>query len=845
MRVQERADALAYLHTGVDVNVVGLPGSGRTSFLKEVAFQLEDEEFTTRRVMGIESLRGLPLAALTPLGVNDSGRHLTIGSVVDTLTDLAVRGRFVLFVDDADALDDSSWGAILLAQSSIDFRIVTSQLQRHIRLDSSRSRRLRRAYKVSLRPLRLDELERVLIQRADGPIDTATLSRIFAKSSGLPGLATGLFDVGRQEGKLINTDGLWTAQADLWSPTLDRLVERHLGRISRRKRDALEMLSITGPLDAAAARELVGERMLEALENDGFIRFCTHNGERILSVSPPLAAEYFRHTPLESRTARLELTLGETGPTGEPTLLTAPTPTVEQNTPAPSATFVRSIQEATLAALHHAQREWLDAPSGATMRRYLDALAAANASQESIEEVWNTPLESITRAEHVSLVIWRARYCADTGACTGALTLLEDAATEAGEYAPALEAAAIRIRLEHRGYTGDVRQDLPVTDNMPTDLQRELRTVRAYALVSSGTFTAASVELGEFHNDVSRDDWALRAMLHGLILLGQGDMRRAVSFAYEALELARESQDPIRIRHIAYLAGFCQIVQGNYHEVDMLLETALTAGIGDSLAVLPMLGLLSMGAVCALRNGQESISDARMHQAARLGVTDGPLPGMTTSWARSQRAMGQGHANEAIREIVSGADRLWERGARWASIHSSLIELERRPNQERLDALAERINSVDGAFIGAFADYVRALTAGDPDGILETVPSLLATGRPGFVINAYDTSMRLLREAGRHLDANRVNETATAFIATLVPGTFDATRYRRADALLTRRERQIADLVAAGYSNQRIADELVLSVRTVESHLHRIMRKTGVSTRRALVSASRPMHTVY
>jgi len=48
---------------------------------------------------------------------------------------------------------------------------------------------------------------------------------------------------------------------------------------------------------------------------------------------------------------------------------------------------------------------------------------------------------------------------------------------------------------------------------------------------------------------------------------------------------------------------------------------------------------------------------------------------------------------------------------------------------------------------------------------------------------------------------------------------------------LTRRERQIAQLVALGRSNREVAEELIVGVRTVETHLEHIFRKLAVGSR--------------
>ncbi|SMD20675.1 regulatory protein, luxR family [Kibdelosporangium aridum] len=48
-----------------------------------------------------------------------------------------------------------------------------------------------------------------------------------------------------------------------------------------------------------------------------------------------------------------------------------------------------------------------------------------------------------------------------------------------------------------------------------------------------------------------------------------------------------------------------------------------------------------------------------------------------------------------------------------------------------------------------------------------------------------------------------------------------------AEGSLTRRERQVAELVAEGLTNKQIADRLVIAQRTAEGHVERVLAKLG------------------
>jgi two-component system response regulator NreC len=60
-------------------------------------------------------------------------------------------------------------------------------------------------------------------------------------------------------------------------------------------------------------------------------------------------------------------------------------------------------------------------------------------------------------------------------------------------------------------------------------------------------------------------------------------------------------------------------------------------------------------------------------------------------------------------------------------------------------------------------------------------------------------------------------------------------RAQSAYLALTEREREVLGLVAQGYTNQEVADKLIISVKTVETHRAHIMSKLGLQTRAELV----------
>lgn len=112
----------------------------------------------------------------------------------------------------------------------------------------------------------------------------------------------------------------------------------------------------------------------------------------------------------------------------------------------------------------------------------------------------------------------------------------------------------------------------------------------------------------------------------------------------------------------------------------------------------------------------------------------------------------------------------------------------------------------------------------------------LRAGAVGFVLKeAADTELLQAIEAARN-GLRYINPQLGALIAAQPEAPAELP-----DGL-SEREVEVLRLVALGYTNTEISQQLYLSVRTVESHRAHIQRKVGRSTRAELVAYAREQH---
>ena len=100
---------------------------------------------------------------------------------------------------------------------------------------------------------------------------------------------------------------------------------------------------------------------------------------------------------------------------------------------------------------------------------------------------------------------------------------------------------------------------------------------------------------------------------------------------------------------------------------------------------------------------------------------------------------------------------------------------------------------------------------------------------------------RLLRDAGRDATARSAAARAGVWLAAC-DGAHSPVIVPEPATELTAREHEIALLAASELSSREIAERLVVSVRTVDSHLQRTYRKLGINRRDELAPYVAPRH---
>lgn len=835
-REQLLSQAVEIIEAGSSIGIVGERGSGRTTFVRRLVDNLAARGWKVLEVKGVASFSEFPLLALSLAGV-DSAREARVSampSVVDDLAHLLPQPTSLLVIDDWDDLDEVSWGAISYLQSVAPIPLVITRLADRVARDTPtglKSSTLDRLFEIRLLAMRYDELENVLQHTLGRVPDPATLSRLYTKSGGISGIAISLAEAARREGKLELKDGMWTAHGDLWSPSLNAQMESLLSVLGADQRELLEALALGAINDLESVTEAVAALELEQLEQLGLIELYPSGDRVLIGVRPPILAEYFRHTPSAARNRRLlehygalldpQDAFGYDGPGGDANL---------------TPQFVRLINEQLRARTADARTAWEQSGTLAAFVTYVGRLMTSTAEATEIDDAF-AAAEDLVGDEEVEVqrhVLYAEHLAYTRGEPQAAVEHLENAAPAYRAFGLILVARAAEIAADLLIVPDPLGLPDPSTPGLRPSVQSALHRARAHLHLVRGDVAQSfwHVHAFEYRSDPLSDVRA--ATIAGMCLIMKGDTAAVHVLAAKGLDEARRELDPIAMRAYGALSAFASMLDGRYDHVQQVLESVLPLGEPFQWPPSAQLSVMIMASIAASRQGRRKVALLRLADAESLPMPDGTIPGSARGWARTQAAAAESRLDDAVAISLETGDALWERGGRLAAATAYLAALELDPDAQLLERLRPRLEPVEAPLLRLELQYLEALIGDDAATLQDVAEQFEESGRFGLALNAYERAASAADRGGSKADAHAIRARRTRLLNALPAEGYDAVRWGPRYVDLTAREEEIALLASDGLTNQQIANELVLSVRTVESHLLRAMKKIGVDRRTML-----------
>jgi DNA-binding NarL/FixJ family response regulator len=287
-------------------------------------------------------------------------------------------------------------------------------------------------------------------------------------------------------------------------------------------------------------------------------------------------------------------------------------------------------------------------------------------------------------------------------------------------------------------------------------------------------------------------------------------------------QLLAANQEIPRIRPPMAVEGIVRLAelrwrQGRWDEAEELFEQVRNEGLGQ----------LGMAELALSRGDARSAVDLAERYLRRLPAED-----------RIERAAG---LETAVRALVARGQ------AKEAG--QPLAELEAIAHRVRTDVLRASASFAAGVVAASEADYEAARRALEDAADLferqqapfetgrvrlELARALAALDRPADAGREASSALQVFRRIGAMKEADRAAE----FLRELAIPPPEAATAAANPAGLSPREVDVLALIARGRSNQEIADELFLSVRTVERHISTIYDKLGAKGKAARAAAT-------
>ncbi|UFT00387.1 helix-turn-helix transcriptional regulator [Nocardia huaxiensis] len=318
-----------------------------------------------------------------------------------------------------------------------------------------------------------------------------------------------------------------------------------------------------------------------------------------------------------------------------------------------------------------------------------------------------------------------------------------------------------------------------------------LMTQYVFGLVWAGRFDLAAAATTRYHAAVGDNPYASVGLLTGFILLARGDLEAAT----DELRQAR--------RDMAMLAS---AGAGTYYGT-LITATQCLAMHGD------------------LDEARAARTEMRRQRAACAALHI-PMELLAESWV----AAAEGNTSAALafaHDAAASARQLGQPMHTVLALHTAT----RFGDTTTAAELADLATRVDGPRAQAAAAHAAALAGGDPAALLTAATAFEDMGDRLSAADAAAQAAVAFRHQGRKGSGNLAAARALRLSADCGGPPTPAVSLVANPLPLSAREREIITLAAEGLTNREIAEQLMLSRRTVEGHLYRASNKLGITSR--------------